>query len=345
MTGSPRQPPHTSTPAVLLSEHTCAVVNLILESFRSDDLATLCQDGGITLEELASLRTAFIESGTARLQELLHPCRWLQVNLALDTMSAQWIAFMTGDFQDYVRSWVEQGQVEQIFFMHKPPGIRLRFLGVHDQFLPELSKQLDRLVRQGTITNGSRTVYDAEIYQFGGETGLQIAHTFFTLESLAVLAYHRLHLQQRTIFPPIEFSLVLLDSFLRKVTEDEWELWDVWCKMALTGRLPGPVYDETAVDSTQLATVREAFLPLLRDSTVTLACVSAAERTILAHYREKLPPIVTRLLEARDSGALLWGLREILPFWIIFHWNRMGFDLDRQRLLTLVMTRILDPKA
>jgi hypothetical protein len=43
------------------------------------------------------------------------------------------------------------------------------------------------------------------------------------------------------------------------------------------------------------------------------------------------------------DGKLLFHLRDILPFWIVFHWNRWG--IDAQTALTLGIEGALDPRA
>jgi thiopeptide-type bacteriocin biosynthesis protein len=327
------------------SERTQEIVELLLESFRNDDLCALCRGHGIEPDALASLRASFISAGTAYVHEALHPRAWLQVNLILEPLELRWLQMMRGDFPNSVRLWIETGRVDQFFFLHKPPGMRLRFLAPQSQFIAELYEQLDRMVQEQIVQAWSRGVYDPEVYQFGGQVGLDLAHEFFTAESLAVLAYHHLRLQSPVVLAPAEFSLVLLDPFLRQVTEDEWELWDLWCKLELTGRLPGPPGTGSESDNVAAGAVRKVFLPMLRDYESTLSRVSDAERKILLQYRQQLPRLVQRTRQAVESGVLLWGIREIIPFWIIFHWNRMGFDFHRQSRLAFLMSRILNPRC
>ena len=80
-----------------------------------------------------------------------------------------------------------------------------------------------------------------------------------------MLAYHRLRLRGGVALDRAEFSLLLLDEFLRQVVEDESGLWDLWCNMALTGRLPDPPGSGSQGDIQAAEAVRGAFLPLLRD--------------------------------------------------------------------------------
>jgi thiopeptide-type bacteriocin biosynthesis protein len=183
------------------------------------------------------------------------------------------------------------------------------------------------------------------VAQFGGPEGLALAHEYFTRESVFVFEYQRLRLTTGVGLPAAAMSLVLLHMLLRQVTEDEWELWDVWTKMTLTGRLPAePSLDPGEPVIARALALRPSLLPLLRDDERAFARACPEEAAALRRYRQGLPALVQALRRARSEGALAWGLREILPFWIIFHWNRMGFDLLRQQQMALLMAAVLNPK-
>jgi thiopeptide-type bacteriocin biosynthesis protein len=326
------------------SERTRRTVKLLLDSFRAKDLNKWCQDQGVEPAELASLRTSFIAGGTSRVHEILERRPWLQINITMNTLGHQWLLFIKGNFQDRIRSWVGKRAVDSFFFVHKPPGIRLRFIGISRRILPALEAHLQRMIKKGEIDGWSRGCYDAEVYQFGGEIGLDITHDFFTVESLAVLDYLRLRFTHSVVLEPGEFSLYLVNAFLRRVTQDEWELWDVWCRLELTGRIRKHSPNVSEADIPKADALRHAFLPVLSDDEHTLQIVSKRERVILDNYHKRLPRIAERLQRASETGTLLWGIRDILPFWIIFHWNRMGFDLAKQERLAFLMARILNPK-
>ena len=167
--------------------------------------------------------------------------------------------------------------------------------------------------------------YDPEVYQFGGEEGLDAAHEFFTIESAAVLEYHRLVVGAEARLEPEIFSLLLLDSLLGQVTDDAFELWDTWCKMELTGRRFQPDANERDRLRDSLDAACTTLRPLLAEPVRVAEAASQAERDLLQRYRSRLPPVINHLRCLAATGTLLWGLREILPFWVIFHWNRMRF--------------------
>ncbi|MCL4542998.1 MAG: thiopeptide-type bacteriocin biosynthesis protein, partial [Chloroflexi bacterium] len=210
MSATPEQPSTGDTTCPYPSAHTHVVTATVLESFRTGDLAAFCQERGIVPEELLAWRTAFVAAGVAGLHEALHPGGWLQVNLQLDPFGVSWTELISDDFQEYIRAWLEEGHIDRFFYLHKPPGVRLRFRGARARFLPLLEGRLTTLMRKGVVAGSDIVPYDAEVYQFGGAAGLELAHEYFTYESLAVLAYHRLRLQGAVVLPPAEFSLVLV---------------------------------------------------------------------------------------------------------------------------------------
>lgn len=309
------------------------------------DLAGRSTDAPFDAERLASLRAVFVAAGTAALHEALTVERWIELSLPLDPLEPCWIALMTSELPLRLDAWVRAGRVRCAFFMNKPPGIRLRLLAPREDLLLEATTLLDELCARGVVGSWSRGPYDAEAVQFGGPAGLALAHRYFTHESLAVLAHHRARLTRGVGLPPAELSLVLLHMFLRRVTDDDWELWDLWCKMEVTGRLPsGGRVDPATPEVASALALRPHLLPLLRDDEAALAHATAAEASALRHYAEALPAIARDLRAVRTEGRLAWGLREILPFWIVFHWNRMGFDDARQERLAHVMSTVLNPK-
>jgi thiopeptide-type bacteriocin biosynthesis protein len=337
----------------LRSELTRQAVTAILDSLsgRSDT------NGPIDLEQLASLRATFVAAGTAAVDAALDAERWVDVALTLEPLEPCWIALMTCELPRRLDAWFESGRMRAVFFMNKPPGVRLRILGPTDDVLPELTVLLDALCARDIVKEVRRVPYEPEVQQFGGMKGLDLAHRFFTFESLAVLEYHRSRLLGFALagveargsawLAPAEFSLVLLHMLFQRVTDDKWELWDLWCKMELTGRLRsgGRVRgDEPEV--LRARALRDRFMPFLddEDAVLTRARTWGGENHAFFRYAAAVPKMAMDLRLARAGGDLSWGLREILPFWVIFHWNRMGFDRARQELLSLVMSTILNPK-
>jgi thiopeptide-type bacteriocin biosynthesis protein len=327
------QPP--PEPEAMTSIPTRKLASAVIESLTAPDLERVAAEAGVDVGVLVGARDAFICAGTAAIHDLDRQRRWLQFSIAVDTDG--WQQIVRSDVGNRIRAWLQDRPGRGFFFLHKAPGLRVRFCGVDDGCAPVLNEALDGLLADGAITAWTSGPYDAEVTQFGGVTGLSLTHRWFTAESFAVLDHHRWRLHGTARIGSGLFSLMLIDRLLRRLCDD-WERWDVWCKLSLTGRL--------AVDAARTVSPSRARAArvLLSHPSRILAAASEPERKLFARYDAALDEIVPDLVAAVDAGLLLWGLREILPFWIVFHWNRMRFDLATQESLAAQMVAALSPK-
>ncbi|AKT40984.1 thiopeptide-type bacteriocin biosynthesis protein [Chondromyces crocatus] len=320
------------------------LTRLILESFKTDDLDALCKDADLSPEQLQGLRDAFVSAGAARIREIVQPSTWHQVGVTFDGLGLQRPLFFTGRFLEQVRTWLDDRTIDRFSFLDKSPGLRLRFRMLRADFPERLSTFLQTCADEGELSGWVRRAYEAEVHQFGGEVGMDLAHEFFTTESLAVLGHRALHLTGHASLSSTEFSLLLLHDLFQHLVEDRWELWDLWANLALADRSL-TLDDAERDDAIALAErARDAIVEILDARPSLLHRLTDPERALLPPYRDATHALAARLRAARDDGQLSHGLRQILPFWIVFHWNRMGFDADHQRRLAFVMAHLLDPK-
>jgi thiopeptide-type bacteriocin biosynthesis protein len=316
---------------------TPAVVAYLLEQTREKR-----GDGEFPEADLARLASGFIEAGDAWLADAFETKRWIQINVTLDPRQRHpGMTLVSGRLQDRVQEWLAGGVLEAFHFLFKPPGVRLRFLGAPahlEVLLPELC---DDLARDSALIAYATALYDSETYQFGGEAGLAAAHRFFTADSVAVLRFWRQVFRGEATLGAAEFSLTLLDLFLRRVAGDEWELWDIWCRMDLAGRRVDASGEER---TRELAAAGASLVERLRRGDADLAWLPEGERANLLVFREQVSPLCDHWRELHATGRLLYPLREILPFLIVFHFNRMCFGSDEQRALSSIMQTLLSPK-
>jgi thiopeptide-type bacteriocin biosynthesis protein len=250
---------------------------------------------------------------------------------------------MAGKFQDGVRQWLAADSGRAFFFVNKSPGIRLRVLASPGADITAITDLLSEMVANRSIISWTFGSYEPEVFQFGGESGLALAHDYFTVESLAVMAFQRSRVNGQSTIRPEQFSILMIDMLLRSVVEDELEVWDVWCKMELTGRLDRSAIQRYSADSTGLP-VQRRLRDQLREVYFGSRRIAEPERAFFENYRSQIPLIARRFRDLNQTGQLLWSARHILPFWIIFHWNRMQFSLSRQRQLSRYMLRLYSPK-
>lgn len=199
------------------------------------------------------------------------------------------------DWADWVPDAIESGVLDGFWFMQKPPGLRLRVSG-------------DLALVEGKLTATDATFhqrgYCEEMFLFDGPAGMRAAHDFFTLDSIAIIRIARA-LSQRAAIDPEAASITLLDHLVCAAPLDPWERWDIWMRTLV---LRGGDWQ-----------------------TVTPICEPGPQ---------PVPPGddyiagIHRLFDGieGEGEAIVFpnGIRAILPFWIVFHWNRMGFDTATQ---------------
>lgn len=315
----------------------------MLDSFRARDLERWCLNHKVSFEDFSYFRSAFISAGTEGLLRLRSSPSWTQINVALDDKSKQWERLMAGQFQDGVRRWLAEDSGRSFFFVNKSPGIRLRMLASRGADITLITDMLGEMRADGSIISWTLGAYEPEVFQFGGETGLALTHEYFTVESLGVMAFQRARLKGQSAMRAEQFSILLIDMLLRSVVGDEMEVWDVWCKMELTGRVDRSAIKRYSADNTGRPVPRR-LRDQLRNIHFDSSRIAEPEGALFDSYRAQTTEIARRLRRADEDGHLLWSVRHILPFWIIFHWNRMGFSLSRQRQLSRFMLRLYSPK-
>jgi len=310
-------------------------MELVVESLKAEDVAAWARERAIPLEELTARRARFLAAGCEALRALEPGERWIQIASALE-LDPGAARLLDNGLPELIETWIGEGKVIRFAFMHKPPGLRLRF----SSCVPEFRDELAACSAQWGVGAWSFTFYEPEQYQFGGPRGMDLAHDYFTIESIAVLKYKDAMRRGSTNLKDWQFSLLMLHELLNKVTGDRWELWDVWCNMQLTGRLAA----EDLTPPSDLAELRAEMLPFLFDASTATRKMTAREGQIWECYKENVAALVAKIREAGRTGQLLWPLRQILPFWVVFHWNRMGFGIERQRRLARAMAVVLSTK-
>ena len=297
-----------------------------------------------TAEELTlltDLREQFIAAGAEHLKRVHNPARWLQVGVRFRGR-AQRMSFLGGPLRQTVGRWLAEGRIERFFFMLKPPGLRLRFGGaaLDRDLAPRLERLLERERSAGRLMRHEYGVYDAETYQFGGPIGLDIAHDFFTYDSLAILELLRYGTPVDTL--PV-LSLTVLNHLAAQICDDPWERWDAWCNLALArSKVDHPAALPRA--EARFEAQRELLAQTVWEPDAVLAQLPPALRRVLTRYFENNQRLGNRLRDAARSGRLLYGPRKIFPFYVIFHWNRWMFPVETQLMLGFCMQRLLDPK-
>lgn len=306
-----------------------------------DDTVAVAERCGLPPGSLTAWRTIVAHAGLEALRSAATGAGWVQADLTLAAGPAR-SGRLAGVLADELEGWVGSGTAVNAWHLHKPPGVRLRVEGRREALRPSVAQVLDGLVADGTLEGWRFGEYLPEAHLFGGGTGMALAHRFFTADSLAVLAWDRARHEGTATLGPAELSFLLVDSWLGRLVPDPWERWDVWCRLRWTGRVldqargPGGVGADLSPDAV-------AWVRAVRSFPGPWPGASRGEQAILDRHQRRMEELASDAAAAVAAGRLPVHLRQVLPFWIVFHWNRMSFTLEAQRALTRVVIAALDP--
>ncbi|AZK92896.1 MULTISPECIES: thiopeptide-type bacteriocin biosynthesis protein [Streptomyces] len=253
--------------------------------------------------------------------------RWVQINLS--TVYPLPPA-LYGDIADLAQELLD-GPACEFFFMHKPPGLRLRFQARRPGDVSGLRAQLISLA--GAFGGAVATVYEPEAYLFGGPASMPHVHRLFTADALAWLDCHR---QGATRQPLASWriSLLLLRELLDGLRIVGWEHRGVWDVVRTeTGRslepdpepgAGGRLRAEQGIRDWWGRPRESAFAALPEEWRPRIAAHGEAVRSAADAWR-------TGYFEA---GQAVRGPRRAAAYAAIFHWNRAALPAARQCLLT-----------
>ena len=225
------------------------------------------------------------------------------------------------------------GALRAWWFVRKAPCWRLRLrpaATVRADLTRAVSAVLDELVAAGHVERWWESIYEPEDAAFGGPPGITAAHGLFSADSHAILDYLRrlaaaggtdLTIGRR------ELTMLLCSTLMRAASQEWHEQADIWQRVVCMRQAASawPSYSRpTAGKLTRLMTVStepigEPFGEGGLSFTVPwFAAFTEAGR---------------RLGAAANEGTLGRGIRDILAYHLIFHWNRLGLSTADQAIL------------
>lgn len=291
--------------------------------------------------EVATLREAFLSAGVRALQHQYEREDWLQFGLSVRQISDPTSEReLFAALAPLVRALLLEGAIDRGFYMFKPPGMRLRIRGknLRQDVIPRVRDAL----QEHTENIAEIGPYDPEVYQFGGQDGLDVAHEYFTTDSLASLEFFS---QETCSVEPMILSLLILSDLFRKVAGDTWEQWDLWAHLKLTGRLISEQVAKVCKLDEEFTENEPLYRTIYSEPAAVMEQLNAAERGIVDMLFAANTRAASRLHELAAHDRILFGPRKVVPFWAIFHWNRWGIDVDDQSAMAYSMERLLNPKG
>lgn len=275
-------------------------------------------------QELVAARLTFLAGGLDALRTAGAP-RWTQ--LGLGGIAGE----LYRELALSARELLAEGEITDFFFMHKPPGLRVRFAaapGRATHVRAELRRRAQRWRSTGLVTDVQPGVYEPEAHLFGGPASMRHVHRLFTVDSLAWLDHHSGGHGQA---PSWVVSLLMLRSVFTGLRVAGWEDRDVWARVQHGGqrRLPHALApDAVAVASEELRQWWAA-------SDTLLDQVPEPTRELVDRHAIEVEPVIKRWWSEYFTTELARvGPREAAAYYVVFHWNRAKLSSGRQALIT-----------
>ncbi|MFE2097903.1 thiopeptide-type bacteriocin biosynthesis protein [Streptomyces sp. NPDC059468] len=216
--------------------------------------------------------------------------------------------------------------VDGWWYTRKHPCWRLRL-----RVRPEIGAKLpigngfDRLVADGRLQRWWPGIYEPETAAFGGAASMTAAHRLFLTDSREVQ-----HLRQRDDLAvgPRELSILLCTIMMRAAGLEWYEQGDVWHRV-ITEEHRSAVSEvpEDRLD----ARAKEVRTLLFADSDALLCSGGPLEP--VAEWAAAFRATGQELGRAVKAGTLDRGLRQVLSYHVLFHWNRLGLSMQGQSIL------------
>lgn len=222
------------------------------------------------------------------------------------------------------------------WFIRKHPHWRVRLqLDAHRDRIRRnagLTQALDDLTREGILNGWSTGHYEPETAAFGGPEAMAAAHTLFAADSRAVLS--------PVPDPPLgtrELSMLFCGALLHGARLEPYEIGDVWAKVTHDRPLP------PGVTAAHLDTAIAAVRTILRTNPTPDGNAFGDRRPLAAvrHRAQAFHDCGNALVRLNRNGRLHRGLRSILAYHVIFHWNRAGLPTGHQALLAHAARQII----
>ncbi|MFC8919599.1 thiopeptide-type bacteriocin biosynthesis protein [Streptomyces sp. NPDC047821] len=280
----------------------------------------------------AEARRTFLTAGLRALRDDLPETGWVQLGLA--PWPDAWPALYRR-LAETAHELLGCGWAHDFFFMHKPPGLRIRFHAPRPAGVAalraELLRRFDR--RDGAWASPTEGVYEPETYLFGGPRAMPLVHGLFTADSLAWLDHHAARGGGGEP-PPADWrvSLTLLRAVLDGLGVVGWEHRGVWqvVREETGRRLVGGLHDPSL---RRAAEGIRAYWHLTCEE--QLDALPKAWRHGLRDHQDAVRRAASRWrADHLETGEALVGPRRAAAHYAVFHWNRGRFSLARQSLLT-----------
>lgn len=311
-------PAHRLNPSAVTEEDK-VTEHVIASVLAGAPLHAVARNAGMDPSDLENLVEVFGRAGRQALAE--HNAQdWSQFCLEFSDWAAaeQTAAHYLGPVLHGAQA---RGDIAGWWFIRKHPCWRLRLHSLRPG--ADLDSVLDQLVRAGYLRRWWANVYEPESVAFGGPEGMEAAHQLFCADSAAILL---LGTGARGRLGRRELSLLLCAQLMRTAGLEWYEQGDVWDRVCHERPLP-----EDSAPSGLRGLVKDVRILLLAD-TSPHGPMFGPGRVLeaSADWAEVFARAGRRLGAAAREGILERGLRRVLAYHVIFHWNRLGLSVRAQ---------------
>lgn len=275
--------------------------------------------------DLTDAVAVYDQAGCDALARHTAAVRWRQINLHFTNWTTAAPTF-TAHVLPLLDQADAEGAIDGWWYTRKHPcwRLRLRTTAHNRRSLAPFLDGLDHLADQGHLHRWWPGIYEPETAAFGGKTSMTAAHTLFITDSGEIQRTRQL----RLALGPRELSVLLCTTMLCAAGLEWYEQGDVWHRV-----ITHEHRNATADIPTEHLTARaNEIRPLL-----------LADSAGLQHSGGPLAPVTgwiaafqttgQTLRRAARTGDLDRGLRHILSYHILFHWNRLGLTMRGQSIL------------
>ncbi|MEU9120571.1 thiopeptide-type bacteriocin biosynthesis protein [Streptomyces sp. NPDC048506] len=311
-------------------------LHAVLEVLAGASTESAAAHAGLEPADLDAAVAVYQQAGQHALAQQAGPQEWRQLYVQFtDWDKAEQAA------ADHIAPALDLAQQDGLitgwWFIRKHPCWRLRLLPAPGTQLPStLADTLDELTADGRVHHWWPGIYEPETAPFGGDTSMTIAHTLFHADSRAILTTPQGGLGRR------ELSLLLCATLMRAAGLEWYEQGDAWHRVIMERPLPPDL--PAAKVHAMAGSLRQL---LLADTSAT-GTMLQSDRTLkpAADWVRAFRHAGRDLGTAARNGSLDRGLREVISYHVIFHWNRIGLHSRTQSVLAhAARTAILHPVA
>ncbi|MFI1013047.1 thiopeptide-type bacteriocin biosynthesis protein [Streptomyces sp. NPDC020965] len=300
---------------------------------------TAAARAGLDPADLAAAVAAYRQAGQHALAQQMRVPTWRQLYIQFtDWAEAEQTAAGLVPVLDLAE---HDGLITGWWFIRKHPCWRMRLLLPDGkQIPPAIPAALDELTADGRAERWWPGVYEPETAAFGGDTSMAIAHTLFHADSRAILTTPHGDLGRR------ERSLLLCATLMRAAELEWYEQGDVWHRVSQERPLP------PNVPPAKIHSMTADLRPLLLADTSPAGAMLQSDLTLkpATDWVHAFRRAGRDLGVANSAGALDRGLRHVVAYHVIFHWNRIGLPPHTQSILAhaakaAILQPDLDPDA